>query len=125
MNFYLGYYESANFAGAGEWYVVKADNIEDARDLAGAEADTFFYEQDSDEFTFEDEDGNEYHDEDGPYAAEQCFFEFNIEELTSHGELNFLDFLSEPGLGNSVEPINCDEAEVVAYAQKLKLELKA
>lgn len=47
---YLVYWESANYAGAGEYWVVEADDADHAMERTGYNAEEFFYEQDGEQY---------------------------------------------------------------------------
>ena len=47
---YLVYWESANYAGYGEHWVVEAENEDEAQEITGERAEDFFYEQDSEQY---------------------------------------------------------------------------
>ena len=125
MKFFLGYAESANYAGAGEWYVAKAENREDASDLISEAAESYYYEQDNDQLLDEAEDFGFDTDEgyEGPYASVLRVFEMSIAEMQEYGEVQSLEWLSKEGLGNSFTCVNCAEPEVIVEAKKLQLEL--
>ena len=127
MKFFLGYAESANYAGAGEWYVTKAEDINTAEDLICEAAESFYYEQDNDQIMDEAEEHGFDPDEgfEGPYASVGRVFEMSIKAMREYGELDSLQWLSEEGLGNSFTCKACSEAEVIAEAKKLQLELAA
>lgn len=127
LKFFLGYAESANYAGAGEWYVAKAENIETASDLISEAAESHYYEEDNDQIMDEAEDYGFDPDEgfDGPYASVLRLFEMNVEAMRANDELDSLQWLSKEGLGNSFTCVRCAEKEVIAEAKKLQLELAA
>ena len=127
MKFFLGYAESANYAGAGEWYVAKAEDIQTAEALISEAAESYYYEEDNDQIMDEAEDFGFDPEEGfvGPYASVTRVFKMSIEDMRLHGELESLEFLAMEGLGNSFECVGCDEHEVIDAARKLQLELQS
>lgn len=63
---YVVYFESANYAGYGEWVLVWAHDEDEARDNSDMldYAENFYYEQDADEYLEDNED----EDFEGPWA---------------------------------------------------------
>lgn len=43
---YVVYFESANYCGAGEYCIVRAETVEEATVLASAYAEDYYYEED-------------------------------------------------------------------------------
>lgn len=111
MNFFLCYFESANYAGYGEWYVVKAELEGGAVELSEVEAEDYFREQDLDQFREE----NPELDDDDIGACSSL-----VKSLEMHeADIETLRILSEKGLGNSFTCVNCEESEVVEEAKKI------
>lgn len=55
MKLWLGYFESANYAGFGEYCIAKAKTEDEARSVISAYAEDYYYEQDSDQWFEENE----------------------------------------------------------------------
>lgn len=118
MNFYLVYTESANYAGAGEWFITKAADIDEAEMKVSGAAEEYWMEQDQDQYL------DEYGDEDGvDYSTIQRIYEFSAESLKYQGEENWVNILSHPSLGNSVNCVGCNAEDVVSAAKQIQLEL--
>lgn len=126
MEFYLVYTESSQFAGGGQWFITKAESVEDAQMIVEPVANEFWYESDRDEF---EKCSDEEFDEDEAEAFEESActildcYAFTAESLKAHGEEDWADHLSKPGLGSSVDLIGCTEAEVIKTAEKVQLDL--
>lgn len=126
MEFYLVYTESSQFAGGGQWFITKAENADYAKLIVEPVANEYWYEMDRDEF---EKCQEEEFDEDEAEAFEESAcsildcYAFTAKSLKEHGEEAWADYLSKPGLGNSVDLVECTEAEVIKAAEKVQLEL--
>lgn len=111
MNFFLCYFESANYAGYGEWYVVKAPDQITAEMESEVEAEEYFREQDLDQFR---EEHPELDDDDIGACSSL------VQSLEMHeADVETLRILGQEGLGNSFTCVNCEEAEVIEEAKKI------
>lgn len=127
MKFFLGYAESANYAGYGEWYVAKAEDIDEAHSMVSEAAEEYYYEQDNDQILSEADDFGFDPDEgfEGPYASVMRVFELSVQDLKEYDKPSSLQLLSKPGLGNSFKCLGCEEDEVIEAAKKIQLEMAA
>ena len=57
---YLVYFESANYAGCGEYILVDADNAQQAEDYISSYAEEVYYEQDSSQLEEDENDTDVY-----------------------------------------------------------------
>jgi len=57
---YLVYFESANYAGCGEYILVDADNAQQAEDYISSYAEEAYYEQDSSQLEEDENDTDVY-----------------------------------------------------------------
>lgn len=128
MEFYLVYTESSQFAGGGQWFITKAESVEDAKMIVEPVANEYWYEMDRDEFEkCMDEEFGEDEDSRDAFEESACTildcYAFTAESLKNQGEECWADYLSKPGLGGSVELHECTEVEVMKAAEKVQLDL--